>query len=47
LQLGFKIKELPHARDEAVLLYNNPKLRADDINNAFADTEISAIFTSI
>lgn len=47
LQLGFKVRELPHARYEDMLLYNNPKLRADDINNAFADTEISAIFTSI
>lgn len=42
-----KIKEYPTTRMGAAKLYANPKLRAEDINNAFADTEVKAIFTSI
>lgn len=45
--LGFKIKEYPSARKDADYLYNNPEFRARDINDAFADNEIKAIFTSI
>ncbi|MCX6799790.1 MAG: LD-carboxypeptidase, partial [Candidatus Falkowbacteria bacterium] len=45
--LGFKIKEYPTARMDADQLYNRPQLRAMDINDAFADTEVKAIFTSI
>ena len=46
-KLGFKIKEFPTARKQADYLYKNPKFRAKDINDAFADKEIKAIFTSI
>ncbi|MBU0636844.1 LD-carboxypeptidase [Patescibacteria group bacterium] len=44
---GLKIKEFPTARMDAGFLKANPKIRAKDINNAFADPEIKAIFTSI
>lgn len=44
---GLKIKEMPSARKNADYLQANPKFRADDINNAFADKNIKAIFTSI
>jgi muramoyltetrapeptide carboxypeptidase LdcA involved in peptidoglycan recycling len=44
---GLKIKEMPSARMSADYLWTNPKFRADDINNAFADKKIKAIFTSI
>jgi len=46
-KLGLVIKEFPTARADANLTYNNPKMRADDINNAFKDPEVKAIFASI
>lgn len=45
--LGLKIKEFPSARNDAEFNYNNPEFRAKDINDAFADSEIKAIITSI
>jgi muramoyltetrapeptide carboxypeptidase LdcA involved in peptidoglycan recycling len=44
---GLTIKEYPTARMDALQLKDNPQIRANDINNAFADTEIKAIFVSI
>ena len=44
---GLKIKEMPSARMDDSRLYGNPILRANDINNAFADKEIKAIFCTI
>lgn len=44
---GLKIKEYPTARADAEYLHDNPKIRAKDVNDAFADREIKAIFTSI
>ena len=44
---GLKIKECPTARAEAEFLRNNPQVRAKDINEAFADSEVKAIFVSI
>jgi muramoyltetrapeptide carboxypeptidase LdcA involved in peptidoglycan recycling len=44
---GLKIKEFPTARMNAEEVYMNPKIRADDINRAFADKEVKAIITSI
>lgn len=44
---GLKIEEYPTARMDATKLKTNPKLRARDLNNAFADKEIKAIITSI
>lgn len=46
-ECGLLIKEFPSTRLSADELYLNPKLRADDINAAFADKEIKAIFASI
>ena len=44
---GFNIIEFPTARMDAEQLYLNPELRAKDINNAFSDDTIDAIFISI
>jgi len=44
---GLKIVEFPTARMDVDTIYRNPKLRADDINRAFADPEVSAIIASI
>jgi len=44
---GLKIKEYPTARMDAALTYANPQLRAEDLNRAFADPEVSAIIASI
>ena len=44
---GLKIKEFETARMDADLTYRNPKLRAEDLNRAFADPEVSGIFASI
>lgn len=46
-ELGLHIKEFPSARKDADYLYTNPEFRAKDINNAFADKEVKAIFASI
>ncbi len=46
-ELGLKIKEYPSARKSPKYLYENPQFRAEDINNAFTDKEVNAIFTSI
>lgn len=45
--LGFEIVEFPTARMSTEELYNNPKLRADDINRAFEDESINGIISSI
>ncbi len=45
--LGLKVKEFPTARMSQPELYNNPKLRAEDINAAFADPEVNGIIASI
>ena len=45
--LGLKIKEFPTARTEDRFLFENPRARAKDINDAFADVEVKAIFASI
>ncbi|MFA5961928.1 MAG: S66 peptidase family protein [Parcubacteria group bacterium] len=44
---GLKIKEYPTARADADYLRKNPEVRAKDINDAFSDPEVKAIFTSI
>ncbi len=45
--LGLKIKEFPTARAQDRFLFENPRVRAKDINDAFADKEVKAIFASI
>jgi muramoyltetrapeptide carboxypeptidase LdcA involved in peptidoglycan recycling len=44
---GLKIKEYPTARADVQYLRKNPEFRAKDINDAFSDPEVKAIFTSI
>ncbi|RYG49096.1 LD-carboxypeptidase [bacterium] len=44
---GLKVKEFPTARRDVDELYGDPKARAKDINAAFADPEVKAIFVSI
>ena len=44
---GLRVKEFPTARMAPDELYFNPKRRADDINAAFADPEVSGIIASI
>lgn len=46
-KLGFKIKEFKSTKADADFIYNNPKVRADDIMNAFKDNETKAIICSI
>lgn len=44
---GLKIKEYPTARADNDFLSKHPEVRAKDINDAFEDTEVKAIFASI
>lgn len=44
---GLQVKEYPSARSEVGFLANHPEARAKDINDAFADTTVKAIFASI
>jgi muramoyltetrapeptide carboxypeptidase LdcA involved in peptidoglycan recycling len=44
---GLKVKEFPTARMNAQFLRESPQVRARDINKAFSDPEVKAIFTSI
>jgi len=46
-ELGFRIKEYPTARMNPKTLYENPRMRADDINQAFLDPEVRGIICSI
>ena len=46
-KLGFKIKEFPSVKSSNEFNYNNPKSRAKDINDAFADRDIKGIITTI
>ncbi len=45
--MGLHIKELPHARTDAETLYENPRIRANDVNAAFADPDIDMVLSSI
>lgn len=45
--LGFEVKEFPTARGNAKYQYQNPKVRAEDVNAAFADKEVKGIITTI
>ena len=46
-EFGLKVKEYSTARTSAETLYQQPKMRANDINAAFADPEVKAIIASI
>ncbi len=44
---GLNVKELPSTRASKERLYNDPKLRAEDIMSAFEDPEVSLVIASI
>ncbi len=46
-KFDLRVKEFPTARMDAEVTYQNPRLRAEDINAAFTDPEVAAIITSI
>lgn len=46
-EFGLKVIETPHALCDDAWLYNNPKARAEDLMNAFADPSIKAIISTI
>ena len=46
-ELGLKIKEYPSSKKDPDFLYKNPEFRAKDINDAFADNEVSAVIATI
>lgn len=45
--LGLKVVEYPTTKKSFEFISNNPKFRANDINNAFKNKKIKAIFTVI
>ncbi len=46
-KFDLEVKEFPTAREDKEVLYNNPSMRADDVNAAFRDREVSAVIASI
>ena len=46
-EFGLKVVETPHALQDADWIYNNPRARAEDLMNAFADPSIKAILSTI
>jgi muramoyltetrapeptide carboxypeptidase LdcA involved in peptidoglycan recycling len=45
--MGFHPIEMPYTLSKNILLYNNPKLRTKDLNEAFQDPEIKGIISTI
>jgi muramoyltetrapeptide carboxypeptidase LdcA involved in peptidoglycan recycling len=45
--LGLQVKEFPTARGDAQAQYRNPRMRAADVNAAFADPEVQGIIATI
>ena len=46
-EMGLVVVEMPHTLAGSEFVYNNPQARAADLNAAFADKEIKAIFSCI
>jgi len=46
-EFGFNIVEYPTAKMDSKKIYENPKLRAEDINRAFKDKNIEGIISTI
>jgi len=46
-KMGLKIKEFATAKAAPDFLYENPRIRADDVNKAFADPEVDGIVSTI
>ncbi len=47
MDMGLNVIEMPHTLAGTEYVYNNPKRRAEDLNAAFANPEIKAIFSCI
>ena len=45
--LSLKVTEMPHTRRDPQWVYQNPKARAEDLMQAFADPSIKAIFSTV
>ncbi len=46
-KFDLRVKEFPTAREDKEVLYNNPAMRAEDVNAAFRDKEVRAVIASI
>jgi len=46
-KFGLIVKEYPSTTADLTTLYQNPKMRADDVNDAFANEGVKAIIASI
>lgn len=46
-EFGLKVVKTPHALRDATWIYNNPKARAEDLMNAFANSSIKGILSTI
>ena len=46
-RFGVELVAMPHALKAADWLYQHPEARADDLNQAFADPQIKAVFSTI
>lgn len=46
-EFGLQVVEMPHTLHDAAWLQRNPRARADDLMQAFADPRIKAIFSTI
>ena len=46
-ELSLKVVDMPHTRRDPQWLYHNPKARAEDLMQAFADSSIKAIFSTV
>ena len=46
-KFGLEVKEFPTAREDKDVLYNNPGMRAEDVNAAFRDKAVNGVIASI
>jgi muramoyltetrapeptide carboxypeptidase LdcA involved in peptidoglycan recycling len=46
-ELSLKVIDMPHTRRDPEWLYHNPQARAEDLMQAFADSSIKAIFSTV
>jgi muramoyltetrapeptide carboxypeptidase LdcA involved in peptidoglycan recycling len=46
-ELALKVIDMPHTRRDPQWLYNNPEARAEDLMQAFTDSSIKAIFSTV
>jgi muramoyltetrapeptide carboxypeptidase LdcA involved in peptidoglycan recycling len=46
-ELALQVIDMPHTRRDSQWLYQNPKARAEDLMQAFSDSSIKAIFSTV